>query len=52
MGMQKTCPSCNRSIYINTVDGNAPPMVRCQTCGFQMHIPQQKYKLKSSDFGV
>ena len=52
MAIQKMCPSCNKYATIATTDGNAPEYVRCDHCGFMLHIPPKKYALKSSDFGA
>ncbi len=51
MAFQKMCPSCNKYASINTIDGNSAEYVRCDHCGFMMHIPPKKYSLKGYEFG-
>jgi len=51
MAFQKMCPSCCKNATINTIDGNSAEYIRCDHCGFMIHIPPKKYSMKSSDFG-
>ena len=52
MAFQKMCPSCNKYVTVNTIDGISAEYIRCEHCGFKIHIPPKSYSLKSSDFGV
>lgn len=46
------CPSCEKSFWVATSDGDYAEINRCPHCGFQVRTPPPKYRLKSSDFGI